>query len=68
MTPAVVILALVTAARLAELALARRNTADLLRQGAVEAAPGHYPLIVALHAAWLCGLWLLAPGRPLEPL
>jgi methyltransferase len=25
-------------------------------------APGHYPLIVALHAAWLAGLWYLAAG------
>ena len=68
MTPATLILALVTAERLAELALARRNTARLLARGAVEAAPGHYPLIVLLHAAWLGGLWLLAPGRPVEPL
>jgi len=58
------VLALVTLQRLAELALARRNTRLLLAQGGVEVAPGHYPAIVALHAAWLAGLWLLAPSRP----
>jgi len=60
----VIILALVTAERLAELALARRNTRRLLARGAVESGAGHYPLIVALHAAWLAGLWLLAWDRP----
>lgn len=52
--------------RLAELLLARRNTARLLERGASEAAPAHYPLIVALHAAWLGGLWLLAWDRPIR--
>jgi methyltransferase len=57
------VLALVTLQRLAELVLARRNTRALLARGAVEVAPGHYPAIVGLHAAWLLGLWLLAPAR-----
>jgi methyltransferase len=57
------VLALVTLQRLAELALARRNTRRLLAQGGVEIAPGHYPALVALHAAWLSGLWLLALPR-----
>lgn len=60
------ILALLTAQRAGELLWARRNTAALLRAGAVEAASGHYPLIVLLHAAWLAGLWLAAPGRPVD--
>lgn len=59
MTPAVILLALVTLERLAELWLARRNTKALMAAGALEFAPGHYPLIVLLHAAWLAGLWLL---------
>ena len=58
------ILGLVTLQRLGELVLSRRNTERLLAQGAREAAPGHYPLIVALHAAWLGGLWYLAVWRP----
>ena len=57
------VLGLVTLQRLAELALARRNTRRLLAQGGVEVAPGHYPAIVGLHAAWLAGLWLLALPR-----
>jgi methyltransferase len=63
-TLSVLVLALVTLQRLAELALARRNTARLRAQGAVETGAGHYPLIVALHAAWLAGLWLLAWDAP----
>lgn len=66
MTLNLVILALVTLERLAELWLANRNTRRLLAQGAREHAPGHYPLIVALHAAWLAVLWWLAPGRPVS--
>lgn len=63
MSAAIVILALVTLQRLGELVLARRNTARLLARGAHEASPGHYPLIVAVHALWLASLWWLAPGR-----
>jgi methyltransferase len=45
--------------RLAELVLARRNTAALLARGAIEYGAGHYPLMVALHAVWLIGLLAL---------
>jgi methyltransferase len=65
MTLAVLVLALVTLQRLGELALARRNTARLRDAGAVEVGVKHYPLVVGLHAAWLAGLWLLAP--PIAP-
>ncbi len=61
-----VILGLVTLQRLGELVLARRNTRRLLARGAVEIGAGHYPVIVALHAAWLAGLWLLAWNRPAD--
>lgn len=60
-----VILGLVTAQRLGELVIARRNTRRLLAAGGVEHGAAHYPLIVALHAVWLAGLWLLAPQRPI---
>jgi methyltransferase len=66
MRAATLILALVMAQRLGELVLSRRNTARLMARGAVEHAPQHYPLIVALHAAWLGGLWSLAGRRPLH--
>jgi methyltransferase len=60
----IVILALVTAQRLGELVVARRNTARLLAAGGVERGADHYPLMVSLHAAWLIGLWVLAWDRP----
>ena len=66
MIGAIGVLGFVTAERFAELVLARRNTARLLKRGAREVAAAHYPLIVALHAAWLGGLWLLAWDRPLR--
>jgi methyltransferase len=63
---AIAILSFVTAQRLAELVYARRNEARLRARGAVEYAAGHYRLIVALHGAWLAGLWLTAIGRPID--
>ena len=60
------ILAFVTAERLAELWIARRNTARLMERGAREHGSGHYPIIVALHALWLATLWVLAPGRSID--
>jgi len=56
----------VTLERLGELWLANRNTRRLIAGGGHEVAPGHYPLIVALHAAWLTALWWLAPARPVN--
>ena len=66
MTLNILILALVTAQRLGELWLSKRNTARLLANGAREHAPGHYPLIVALHGAWLLALWVVAVSRPVD--
>jgi len=66
MTLSIIVLALVTAQRLSELVLARRNTAALVAKGGVERGAAHYPLIVALHAAWLGGLWVLAWDRPVN--
>lgn len=66
MTPAAFLLAFVTLERLAELWLARRNTEALLAKGAVEVAPGHYPLIVLLHTLWLAGLWLIGWQNQLD--
>ncbi len=58
-----IILALVTLQRLGELVLARRNTAKLIADGAVEVGAGHYPLIVALHTAWLAALWVFGRNQ-----
>ena len=62
----IVILALVTLQRLGELWLSKWNTARLIDRGAREHSPGHYPLIVGVHTAWLLALWLLAPFRPVD--
>ncbi|MBV9528840.1 isoprenylcysteine carboxylmethyltransferase family protein [Sphingomonas sp.] len=64
----IVILAFVTLQRLGELWLSNRNTKRLLASGAHEVAPGHYPLIVAVHVLWLAALWWLAPWQRLRPL
>jgi methyltransferase len=61
-----VVLGLVTLSRLVELPFAAANSRRLLAAGGHEIAPGHYPLIVALHAAWLAALWWLAPARPVS--
>lgn len=66
MWPTFAILFFVLLQRLSELMLARSNTRALLAKGAREHAPGHYPLIVAVHASWLAALFWLAPGRPIH--
>jgi len=64
--PQIVIL-LVVAQRLAELAIARRNTARLLAGGGYEVGAGHYPLFILLHGAWLAALLLFVPaGAPVN--
>ena len=66
MTLSIVVLALVTVQRLGELVLANRNTRRLLAIGGVEHGAAHYPLIVAMHAAWLIGLWVFGWNRPID--
>lgn len=44
--------------RMAELRLAKRNEAALRARGAVEAGARHYPVIVAMHTAWLASTLL----------
>ena len=60
------LLTAVTFERLGELWLARRNTRALIQKGAVEVGASHYPVVVALHAAWLAGLWILGWNAPLH--
>ncbi len=68
MTAAEIILGAVTLQRLAELVLARRNTTRLLARGAHELGAAHYPLIVAVHAAWLISLWIFGHEQPVNML
>jgi methyltransferase len=61
------ILALVTLQRAGELVISRKNTRQLLARGAVEVASGHYPAVVAVHAAWLLSLWVFGHDQPVNP-
>jgi methyltransferase len=65
-TAAGLLLGFVTAERIAELYLARRNTAALLAKGAVEFAPRHYPAIVLMHVLWLAALWIFGATRVID--
>src|SRR5262245_60500451 len=56
----------ITVQRLCELVLAHHNTRRLLAAGGVEYGRGHYPVMVALHAAWLAGLWWLGHAQPVN--
>ena len=66
MTLAEFILGVVTLQRAGELVVSRHNTHRLLARGAVEAARGHYPLMVAVHAAWLISLWGFGHDQPVN--
>lgn len=66
MIGSIALLTLVSAERIGELWLAHRNTRALLDGGGVEHGARHYPAIVALHAAWLGGLWALAWNLPIQ--
>lgn len=57
------IMAFVTLQRLSELVIARRNTARLLAEGAREVGADHYPVMVAMHSAWLVTLWFTVGNR-----
>lgn len=66
MSLASIILALVMLQRLGELALAHANTRNLKARGAIEVGASHYPLVVAVHAAWLITLWMLGRHQPVN--
>lgn len=63
MTLPYAIMVFVTLQRLSELIIARRNTARLLASGAREYGADHYPVMVAMHTAWLATLWFTVGGR-----
>ena len=66
-TLAQIILAAVLFERLAELWIAKRNTARLLADGAVEHGIEHYPYLVLLHGGWLAALvYFTPPGTPVN--
>jgi methyltransferase len=61
-----IILALVTLQRIGELVLAQYNTKNLKARGAIEVGVSHYPLIVAVHTAWLITLWIIGRYQPVN--
>jgi len=63
MTLPYAIMAFVTLQRLSELVIARRNTARLMAAGAREYGGNHYPVMVAMHTAWLIALWFSVGDR-----
>ncbi|WP_329390019.1 hypothetical protein OG625_37945 [Streptomyces sp. NBC_01351] len=69
MTWYLLLIGLVGAERLAELATARRHTRWSLARGGVEYGRGHYPAMVALHTALLagCAVEPWAADRPFLP-
>ncbi len=64
MNPALAIVLLVAAQRLAELLYGQRNARRLLAEGAIEAGSGHYPILVLVHAGWLMALLIVASRAP----
>ncbi|MCC1480878.1 isoprenylcysteine carboxyl methyltransferase family protein [Roseibaca sp. Y0-43] len=66
MTPALWFLLFIIVQRLSELVIAKRNTARLLAQGAVEHGAGHYPVMVAMHSAWIIALVVFGWNNPVS--
>ncbi len=66
MTAYLVLIGLVCVERLAELVVSTRHAAAMRASGGVEFGVGHYPFMVALHAAFLAGCFIepTAAGRP----
>ncbi len=64
MTVVWIVLALLALQRVAELCYAARNTRRLLARGAREVGKRHYPLFIALHAAWLASIAFAALRVP----
>jgi methyltransferase len=57
-----IVLGLVAAQRLAELAYAQRNTRNLRARGAIEIGRAHYPLFILLHGSWLIAIAVFVPA------
>ena len=66
MSLSIIVLALVTLQRLAELFIATANTRALMSHGAYERGSRHYTALVAMHGAWLVGLWVFGWSRPVD--
>lgn len=58
-TATLLFLGFIIVQRLSELVIAKRNTARLMAKGAYEVGAGHYPVMVAMHSAWIACLVIL---------
>ena len=61
---AVLLIAYVFLQRIAELAIAQRNTRALIKEGAHEFGRKGYRLFIALHSAWLISIVIFAVPSP----
>ncbi len=59
-------LAFIVIQRLGELIIAKRNTARLLDKGAYEVGANHYPIMVAMHSAWIMYLLVFGHDEPIS--
>lgn len=59
-------LAFIVVQRLGELVIAKRNTAALLARGAHEVGAAHYPVMVALHSAWVLCLLIFGYSQDIH--
>ena len=66
MTAAPWFLGFLIAQRLSELVIARRNTARLMADGAREVGAAHYPVMVAMHSAWVAALVIFGWNQPVN--
>lgn len=64
--PALLLLIFLVIQRLGELILSSRNTRRLLARGAYEAGAEHYPVMICLHASWLCALIYFGIDQPVS--
>lgn len=66
-TATALFLVFLVAQRLSELAIAKRNTARLFAKGAREVGAAHYPVMVALHSAWIVCLVIFGFDEGVAP-
>ena len=59
-------LAFIVVQRLGELVIAKRNTATLLARGAHEVGAAQYPVMVALHSAWVLCLLIFGYSQDIH--
>jgi len=60
------LIAFIVVQRIAELFYARRNAAQLIARGGMEFGGADYPFMVALHVAWLAGLFAFGRDQPVN--